>query len=215
MTREETKKILLQIQALYPNWKPQADIGFMVDVWHEYTKDYTYQQMVVAMKAYISTDKSGFAPSIGQLVEKLYTISKPKELNETEAWSLVKRALSNGLYGAEEEFDKLPPEVQEAVGSPGVIREWAMNDTETSKSVARTSFMRTYKTVVSRRKEMDKMPSKIKEIIEKNMPKIEQAKNHMPKPEHLIGLPTENAVPMPEEYKKRVAEHFGEGSGSE
>ena len=36
MTRDETKQILMRIQSTYPNWKPQGDLGFVIDTWNEY-----------------------------------------------------------------------------------------------------------------------------------------------------------------------------------
>ena len=44
--------------------------------------DYDYNLVAMALKAYILSDTSGFAPSIGQLVGKIQTLTKPQELNE-------------------------------------------------------------------------------------------------------------------------------------
>ena len=64
MTRDETKQLLMRISSVYPNWKPQADLKYVVETWWEYLAEYTYGQMKAALKAYISADMSGFAPSI-------------------------------------------------------------------------------------------------------------------------------------------------------
>ncbi|MFW5646131.1 MAG: replicative helicase loader/inhibitor [Acetivibrio ethanolgignens] len=96
VTRDETKQILMRISSVYPNWKPQADLKFVVETWCEYLEEYSYEQIRAALKVYIATDTSGFAPSIGQLIDKLHTISRPQELSEMEAWELVSRALRNG-----------------------------------------------------------------------------------------------------------------------
>lgn len=48
-------------------------------------------------------------------------LNTPKQLNELEAWSLVEKAIRNSIYNSQEEFSKLPPLVQKAVGSPNVL----------------------------------------------------------------------------------------------
>lgn len=67
MTREETKKIIRIMCDSYPNYKPM-DLKETVDVWTMMLEECTYEQISVALKQYILTENSGFAPSIGQLV---------------------------------------------------------------------------------------------------------------------------------------------------
>jgi hypothetical protein len=156
----------MRIQTTFPNWKPQGDLSLVVDVWHEYLEDYAYEEILIALKAYTTTDTSGFAPSIGQLVGKLQMVSQPNELNEMEAWALVSQALKNGYYGAEEEFAKLPEMVQKAVGTPANLRAWAHTDEQSIENVVQSNFMRTYRTVVKRESECAKLPPSIKNLIE-------------------------------------------------
>lgn len=162
MTREDTKKLLMRISSVYPNWKPQADLTFVIETWCEYLSEYTYEQVLIALKAYISTDTSGFAPSIGQLVDKIHSIKQPCELNEMEAWSLVSNALRNSTYNADAEFSQLPALVQKAVGSPSNLRNWAQTDIESIENVVQSNFMRTYRTVVAREKESRKLPESVR-----------------------------------------------------
>ena len=88
----------------YPNYKPN-DISETVDVWQMMLSDYDYNLVAMALKAYILSDTSGFAPSIGQLVDKMKSITNPQELNEMEAWSLVCDALSNSGYNYVAEYE--------------------------------------------------------------------------------------------------------------
>lgn len=162
MTRDDTKKLLMRISSVYPNWKPQADLTFVIETWCEYLSEYTYEQVLIALKAYISTDTSGFAPSIGQLVDKIHSIKQPCELNEMEAWSLVSNALRNSTYNADAEFSQLPALVQKAVGSPSNLRNWAQTDIESIENVVQSNFMRTYRTVVAMDKENRKLPESVR-----------------------------------------------------
>lgn len=166
MTRDEIKQLLMRIQTVYPNWKPQTDLRFVVETWNEYLFEYSYEQMLLALKAFISTDTSGFAPNIGQLIEKARMISCPEELNEMEAWALVSKALRNGYYGAEEEFEKLPPLIQKAVGQPSQLRQWAQAESISIENVVQSNFLRTYRSVVNRSNEVARMPVEIRKMIE-------------------------------------------------
>lgn len=166
MTRDEIKQLLMRIQTVYPNWKPQTDLRFVVETWNEYLFEYSYEQMLLALKAFISTDTSGFAPNIGQLIEKARMISCPEEMNEMEAWALVSKALRNGYYGAEEEFEKLPPLIQKAVGQPSQLRQWAQTESISIENVVQSNFLRTYRSVVNRSNEVSRMPVEIRKMIE-------------------------------------------------
>lgn len=150
----------------YPNYKPN-NISETVDVWQMMLSDYDYNLVAMALKAYILSDTSGFAPSIGQLVAKIQTITKPRELSEMEAWSLVSKAIRNSSYNSVEEFVNLPLLVQRAVGTPDNLRNWAVSDCQTIESVIQSNFLRTYRTVVKRENEINCMPNDIKSLIEK------------------------------------------------
>ena len=166
MTREETVKIIRIMVDSYPNYKPN-DISETVDVWNMMLSDYDYNLVAMALKAYILSDTSGFAPSIGQLVAKIQTISQPQELDGMAAWGLVSKALRNGTYGAVEEFNKLPPLVKQAVGMPDNLKNWATSDYQTIETVIQSNFLRTYETVIKRANEINRMPNDIKSLIEK------------------------------------------------
>ena len=150
----------------YPNYKPN-NLSETVDVWNIMLEEYSYEQISVALKAYIHSDISGFAPSIGQLIGKIQTISQPQELDGMTAWGLVSKALRNGTYGAVEEFNKLPPLVRQAVGMPDNLRNWATSDYQTIETVIQSNFLRTYEAVVKRANEINRMPDNIKSLIEK------------------------------------------------
>lgn len=165
MTREETKKIIRIICATYPNFKPN-DLTETIDTWDFLLEEYTYQEISLALKAYIATSTSGFAPSIGQLIEKVRSISCGNELSEMEAWALVSDALRNSSYHAEEEFAKLPESVQKAVGSPSLLRSWATTDERSIENVVQSNFMRTYRAELSRKREVQTMPKDVLKIME-------------------------------------------------
>lgn len=211
MTKNEVVKLLMTIQTFYPNYQVENK-EFTINAWYSIIGDCDYKPMEKALRAYITTDTSGFAPSIGQLINKLHEVQSPQELNEMEAWLLVSKALRNGTYGAVEEFNKLPPLVQKAVGSPDNLRNWAQTDSESIENVVQSNFMRTYRTVVNRAKEYRKMPKDIQALIESTNRSSYSAQIGS-KNQHTIKLSLEDnksqnkpikGVPMPKEIKERI-----------
>lgn len=150
----------------YPNYKPN-NLSETVDVWNMMLDEYSYNQVSIALKAYVTSDTSGFAPSVGEIVAKIQLVSQPQELDGMTAWGLVSKALRNGTYGAVEEFNKLPPLVRQAVGMPDNLKNWATSDYQTIETVIQSNFLRTYETIVKRANEINRMPDNIKSLIEK------------------------------------------------
>lgn len=176
VTRDETIKILMAIQAAYPNYRPQ-DKTVAVNVWAEMLSDIPYEQVSIAVKAYIQTDTSGFAPSVGDIREKVRDIfSKKDDLNETAAWSLVMKAIRRSTYYSEEEFAKLPPVVRRAVASPKQLREWATLEDVDGKTltVIQSNFQRTFREEQRREHERNKLSQDLLKLMRPiNNPKIE------------------------------------------
>lgn len=166
MTRDEIKEMLMVIQAAYPNYKPQ-DKTVAVNTWYMMLKDYEKEVVEAALKIYIASDTSGFAPAIGQLIDKINTVTAPPELNSMAAWGLVSKALRNGCYGAEQEFEKLPPTVKKAVGSSDNLRHWAQSDSKSIETVIQSNFIRTYEAEVRRKNEAAKTPPDVMALIDK------------------------------------------------
>lgn len=214
MTREETVKIIRIMVDSYPNYKPN-DISETVDVWQMMLSDYDYNLVAMALKAYILSDTSGFAPSIGQLVDKMKSITTPQELNEMEAWSLVCDALSNCGYNYAEEYAKLPTLVQKAVGLPTQLQAWALTE-NLNKDVVGSNFMRCYRIEVERQKEISKMPQNVRQMLENisnvsYSSQIEQKRKYSVKALEDVkesetkALETNReCVPMPSDVEKRL-----------
>lgn len=164
-TDKETRKIIAVLMVAYPNYKP-INIDFTVSVWTDVLSDYSYSEVDMAIKAYISTDTSGFAPAIGQVIDKIKSITTPRQMTDAEAWALVRKAISDSSYNAKDRFNELPVTCQRAVGSPAQLRMWAL-DASYNENVVSSNFMRCYRTEVTRQSELSRMPSEVRQIIEK------------------------------------------------
>lgn len=212
MTRDETIKILMVIQAAYPNYKPQ-DKTVAVNVWSEMLSDIPYEKVLSAVKAYIQTDNSGFAPAIGDVREKAHLIfSGEDDLNETAAWSLVLKAIRRSTYYSEEEFAKLPPVVQRAVSSPRQLREWATLEDMDGKAltVIQSNFQRTFRAEQQRERERRKLsPDVLKLMKPMNNPQIkDKPKELSVSAQRMIA--ERNAKPAPDNMYERVNKIFYE-----
>jgi hypothetical protein len=122
--------------------------------------------VAAAVKAHIATDAKGFPPSIGAIKAAVVKVTQPEEMTEAEAWGLVSRAVSNGIYGSQKEFDALPPVLQRLVGSPNQLKEWAMMDADTVASVVASNFQRSYRARAANEREMLAMPSDVRQTME-------------------------------------------------
>ncbi len=164
MTEKEVRQLLAMTQAVYPNYNPPSREA-AVNAWLMCLSEYDNNVVMAAFKAYMTTNTSGFAPAPGQLIEIMQVLTQPSELNELEAWSIVRKALRNCGYNSEQEFAKLPTVVQKAVGTPQQLKIWAC-DSEFNENVVSSNFIKTYRTEVKRATELNKMPENIKKLIE-------------------------------------------------
>lgn len=164
MTPDEFGKLADAIKTYFPkdNMLPTAEA---MELWFDMLKDLDYQSASFGLRKYVSVNK--FPPAISDIREHAASIREPEELNEMEAWALVRSAISNSGYHSVEEFAKLPPTVQKAVGLPGQLRIWAM-DEDYSEPVSSSNFIKTYRSVIARQDENKRIPEQVRKLIEKS-----------------------------------------------
>lgn len=165
MTIKEARKFVAVLMVTYPNYNP-IDEELAAETWSGVTEEYTYEQVDMALRSYMKSSASSFAPVPGQIIDKIHTMTKPKELNEMEAWSLVSKAIRNSGYNSTEEFAKLPPLVQKAVGLPGQLRTWAL-DENYNEEVVSSNFIKCYRNELAKQRELQKMPQNVRNLIER------------------------------------------------
>lgn len=160
MTREEFYTLVKGLRASYQKQ------GFLekredAEIWFKMLEDLPYKAAGYAVQKHIMTNK--FPPTIAEIREAAIPDTT---LNAQEAWSLVMKAISNGIYNAKSEYDKLPPACKKAIGSPDVIHSLALEDAKTLMSVQQSHFMRTYAQAVERERELEKLPGSVKELLQ-------------------------------------------------
>lgn len=164
MTIKETGAIIQFLATTYPKQYgnlDEASLKMTINIWHDLFEDDTYEEVRTALKSYMVSD-GGYAPTIGQLKDKLTDAKMIGYPTAEEAWSLVRKAIGNGIYGAKEEFDNLPPICQKLVADPMQLYDWAMLDNE-GLNVAKSVFLKRYPQVIADEKFQLALPKKVAE----------------------------------------------------
>ena len=160
MTLEDTKKLLITINAIYPNWKvenPEATAA----AWHWALKEFPADAVNAGLQIFLNTDGTGFAPSVSQLIACMYKSSDNERMTEGEAWSMVKKAIQDGNYHSAERYAELPEIVQKAVGNAEMIHQWAQTSNDEVNTVIMSNFQRTFRALTEREKFNEKIPTAI------------------------------------------------------
>lgn len=169
MTKEETKQVLTIIRASFPNFfknMPSKDMSDMMLVWCDIFIEDNAMVVITAVKSYIRSNVSQFPPSVGQIVELMRKLLNPSAIDADKAWELVYKATCNSIYHANEEFGKLPREVQAGIGSPSQLRSWATMDLQTLDSVVASNFKKGYRSRLEEFREFEKLPVQAKAMIQ-------------------------------------------------
>lgn len=167
MTKKEITGLLALLQTEYPQSFGKLNAQQMqakANLWAEMLANDDGRIVMAAVKTLMSEDRE-FAPTIGQIQTRVKAIASANQMTEGEAWSLVSKACANGLYGYKEEYAKLPPEVQKAVGSAEQLRAWAMVDIDEFQTVVASNFMRSFKVTKKREEFMQSLPAEVKQLL--------------------------------------------------
>ncbi len=162
------------ITATFPNFKVENKTE-TINSWLYFLGEYDSNEVVLALKSYVKSNSSGFAPSCSQLIAEL---EKPRELAQmdgAEAWSLVRKAIGRSTYNSQAEFDKLPPTIQKAVGSANILYSWAV-DENYAEDVVMSLFLKNLKSVQQRESQFRRLPSEMQLRVEQfieQCPKLE------------------------------------------
>lgn len=163
MTKTETLKIMAVLKAAYPRYYhglTDEDAKQAVMLWHSMFEGHAYPVVNAAVKAMIVTEK--FSPTIADVMEKIRLITEKPSLGELEAWGIVKQALRNGYYHSQEEFEKLPQEIQATLGRHDALREWAQAEGKDIETVVGSNFMRSFRAKSKQHSEWMALPSDVK-----------------------------------------------------
>lgn len=212
MTVDEFAKLADAIKTYFPrdNMLPTDE---SMELWFDMLNDLDYRSASASLKKHVATNR--FPPTIADIREQCNDFTTPQELNEMEAWSLVSKAIRNSGYNSVEEFEKLPPLAQKAVGLPSQLRTWAL-DEDYNEEVVSSNFIKCYRNELARQRELQKIPQNVRQLIEKanvgsysaqiaekRQQAIESDNERKQGEIKALGMKREG-VPMPEKYKERL-----------
>lgn len=169
MTREETMKLLAVLRTAYQYFYskyPDGDINAVVNLWHTMFADDDSRIVTAAVMALIETH-TGFPPDIAAVKNKINDLisTVSGEASDEELWHQLKRAISNGLYGSVDEFEKLPPLLKRYVGSPSTLRDLAEVETDTMSTVIHGQFLKQIGIIRERERSSASLPEATKALI--------------------------------------------------
>lgn len=169
MTREEVTQMLSLLKVTYPAFYSKMkrdDLILIVDLWSDMFREDDVNIVKYALKELIATH-SGYPPDIAAVKNKIKELcsSATGEATDEELWIVLKRAVSNGLYGAEQEFEKLPAVLKRYVGTPSTLTELALIDTDTFNTVTHGQFLKQIKVIKEREEYSQNMPDDVKRLI--------------------------------------------------
>lgn len=167
MNLEQTGIIMDILRTAYPRFYsgPKApDMRQTLQLWNELFKDDDAALVAAAVKSYIVTDIEGYPPHIGAIKAAMYQLTSAGDLDEQEAWELVRRAASRSGWGAQEEYDKLPEAVRKMT-SPGQLYEWSQMDSDAFNSVVASNFRRSWRVRQESRRRDALLPAEVRRAI--------------------------------------------------
>jgi len=172
MTREEWLGVAKLLNDAYEfNGKAMFETPDKVQFWFSCLQDLDYKVVCVAVKKLAMTSPG--RPTIADIRNECGAIASAEpQMSEAMAWDLVRNALRDSSYHAEEQFSRLPSIVQRAVVSPDRLREWCQLNSDTVTSVVRAEFRRCYEQAMNSEKEERQLGEAGRKLIESVVGKL-------------------------------------------
>lgn len=146
MTAKEWNEVVKMLNVVYEqNGKLMFDATTpeKVTVWYSCLKDLEYKPCCEAIKRLALTNK--YRPTIADIREAYTKVVGSADVpTEMEAWNMVRLALRDSTYHAEEQFEEFPEFVKKIVVSPARLKEWGQLPSDTVSSVVRAEFRHSY-----------------------------------------------------------------------
>lgn len=162
MTKEQTIKIMEYFEAAYKGFYEGKDTRRTLLVWHDALQDEDPKIVQAAAKSYVRTHE--FAPTVAGLLNQITLIKET--MTDTDMWGLIYKAASKGLYNADEEYKKLPPECQSFLGSASALKDLAQTDTGTMNTVVKGQFLKRVEAIRQHQSVQKGLPAEVRIAIE-------------------------------------------------
>lgn len=170
MTAQEASAFLSKLAQAYPAQYARLGAGELkglIELWSGTMEGYSLEQAVVGLRVFLRGDTKGFPPVPGQVIDCIERVQRPAEegYTNTECIALIRRAIGDSLYHAEEAFERLPELCRRAVGTPRNLAEWGQLDSREVETVISSQIIRALEATRVRMREDAKLPPSVREAL--------------------------------------------------
>lgn len=146
LTLKEFAILVKAMKAVYADPRFIADDDAM-KTWYAMLCDIPYAELSEAIKVYMQTEP--YTPTIAGIRSKVKDL-RPMEKTPLEAWGIVRDAVTRSGYGYQEEYIKLSPDIQKAVGCAENLQNWSQLNVGELDTVIQSQFLKAYSIVQKR-----------------------------------------------------------------
>jgi hypothetical protein len=167
MNREQIIAILKVLKVAYPRFYAEMskkEAEDTINLWQEMFSHDKPELVTAAVKDLVNSFK--FPPTIADVKDKMYELTKTDTDTPVELWNAIKKAMRNSAYNAVEEFEKLPEVAKRFVGSPNQLREWAIG-TDYNDGVIKGQFFKQVEIIKQRDKDNSMMLPEVRNLVQK------------------------------------------------
>ncbi len=119
MKKEETKQILTALREMYPNSftnHTKEGSWLVLEMWHDILKNEDARLVRAALRKCVEENTTNFAPTIGQIRNKMLDMVQIKEMDAEEAWNIARgfwsSIPSDNAWEIEADWNKLPKAIK-------------------------------------------------------------------------------------------------------
>lgn len=159
MTKEEIKQILTYLKVQYPHsfdqLKTDEEANMYVAIWNDAFKEEDARLVQAAVKKLCYNNTSGFAPTIGQIREKMLELTGIRLMEAETVWNTARKFWCN--LGTripseiEPRYKELPDEVKAMFSIDDMIHYADMNTADVIQ-YEKPRFMKEYRNIEAQRK---------------------------------------------------------------
>lgn len=167
MNKTETLQVMAILRSEYSDFCrgfSDSDIERKAALWQKLFSNDDAKLVNAAIIAIITSDQREFAPKPSHIKEVMRQLTAPDELDEDQAWELIRYAAAHSAYGAQEEYDRLPKNLQEMC-SPGQLYDWSQMDSDVFNSVIGSHFRKSYRARQQSQRRGSLLPADVKRVL--------------------------------------------------
>lgn len=152
MNKTETAKVLGYLKFTYINSFSKMDEdekNAMVSVWQKHFEKDDFNKVMQAVEKICLTSR--YVPTVAEIKDAMFDVSGIKQLDVGKAWEIVIKNARNDRGQAKANFDKLPANIQNALGSYMLLNEIGLSNPKDT-SYIRSSFEKRYNEIIEHEK---------------------------------------------------------------